>query len=70
MPLSQLNQKGQSSFSYSLKGTSDGTWHGRGGMERQTGNFQVSALNDSRVTEEAGLEDSDVSEPVTGFKLS
>lgn len=54
-----------------LKGTSDGTWHyGYGGMERQTGNFQVSALNDSRVTEKASLEDSDVSEPVTGFKLS
>lgn len=51
-----------------LKGTSDGIWHYRcGGMERQTGNFQVSALNDSRVTEEAGLEASDVSEPVTGF---
>lgn len=54
-----------------LKGTSDGTWRcGCGGMERQTGNFQVSALSDSRVPEKAGLEDSDVSEPVTGFKLS
>lgn len=54
-----------------LKGTSDGTWHyGCGGMERQTDNFQVSALSDSTVTEKAGLEDSDVSEPVTGFKLS
>lgn len=53
-----------------LKGTSDGTWHyGCGGMERQTGNFQVSALS-GRVTEKAGLKDSDVSEPVTGFKLS
>lgn len=46
-----------------LKGSSDWTWHYVcGGMERQTGNFQVSALTDSRVT--------DVSEPVTGFKLS